>query len=84
VTRCKFCRIELRDFGETYDQCVGSHACRLRMLDRERRIVRAFFRVESANGSCSLAFETRWEAREFAKATGQPVRRVTVRRKAKP
>jgi hypothetical protein len=120
--RCKYCRVELglveasdliRMAEITGKRCFDAYACRDRMADRERRIVRVFWRVyfdvpESRRRNCegrvcacgqsyclrccpkSTDYDDRLAARQWGVGWAQTkciptrVRRVTVRRKAKP
>lgn len=45
MTRCKYCRSELGPIDSRFGTCSTFRACRERMRDRERRIVRVFWRV---------------------------------------
>lgn len=97
MTRCKYCRAELeQDDGHHRGVVTGAawcssvHGCRDRMLDREHRVVRVFWRV----------YLNDTDRRTFHRLTGQDgarefqeeqsahtyvpaLRRVTVRRKVK-
>ncbi len=89
MTRCKYCRVEVgpantNDFLSRNEverqRCFDAYACRDRMLDRERRIVQVFWRIKDRLGPVDIT--NRPQAFRFA--DGRKVRRVTVRRRAKP
>ena len=88
MTRCKYCQAPSGDHGHpsAYNDVL---ACRDRMLDRERRVVRVFWRVRHDDGRVNPAtmFWTIGQARSYARAwaCNEPrVFKVTVRRKVKP
>ena len=93
MTRCKYCRVELV-LGQNArpplslgiacgDACYWRHECLDRMRDRERRIVRVYYRVRDDKGHEVMAEDWRPDAMRW-KHRGFAVFKVTVRRKAKP
>lgn len=80
MTRCKYCRAEELFAGEcNYD----IPSCRDRMRDRERRIVRVFWRVRDTGSGTTIEHAHRASAVRFC-PSWCALYRVTVRRKAKP
>lgn len=90
MTRCRYCRDESRAVDRCTSACFELRECRDRMLDRERRVGRVFWRVYlSATDRRTFHRLTGPDgAREFQEEQSAhtyvpPLRRVTVRRKVK-
>lgn len=80
MTRCKYCRGPYNHgHASAYDDVL---ACRDRMLDRERRVVRVYYRIRSDEGREVTVEDDLDEAMIWS--PGCHVFKVTVRRKAKP
>jgi hypothetical protein len=77
-TQCKWCRQVLNGNWECYEkfQCVRN------LIDRERRIVRVYYRVRDDKVHEVMAEDWRPDAMRW-KHRGYAVFKVTVRRKAK-
>ena len=91
VTRCKYCRAgagkgsRLVDWTTGELRCFDAYECRDRMRDRERRVVRVFWRARCATGEFSTFRDlrvARRHARNWTDTTTK-ISRVTVRRKVK-
>lgn len=82
MTRCKYCRELQEDIFTAHGSCVHESECRARMLSRERRVVRVYYRVRDTKGSEVMAEDWRPDAMRW-KHRGYAVFKVTVRRKVK-
>lgn len=82
TAKCIYCRISL-GCNDGVGSCRSLANCRDRMRDREKRIVRVFWRVR-VNSSNAVAFTCDHYSRKAARLwPGYTFFRVTVRRKGK-